>query len=247
MFGMGHRRRVQASRVDKNTLEHSGSSGSEMPAWVKPMKESPTLVMLDTEEVERLDAMLGHLGSIRFPRVQRLVNHVSEEFLFLDGPDCSHLPGEIAKLGKVKDPLGKKLDEIRRIAWPSPYSLRFVVAKRVQKSRPLSLSIFEMVPDGPSSGLNEDAQEDLAGALGSFTREFRYLSEMKPATGYPEPDVILDAEKTIQLVGEIELLLSESNKNRSRVTPGLVRQLQGILPVLHHAMDEGLYVWLSRA
>jgi len=73
------------------------------------MKESPTLVMLDTEEVERLDAMLGHLGSIRFPRIRRLVNHVSEDFLFLDGPDCSHLPGEIAKLGKVKDPLGKKL------------------------------------------------------------------------------------------------------------------------------------------
>ncbi len=211
------------------------------------MKESPTLVMLDREELERLDAMLGHLGSIRFPRVQRLVNHVSEEFLFLDGPDCSHLPGEIVKLGKVKDPLRKKLDEIRRIAWPSPYSIRFVVARRVQKNRPLSLSIFEMVPEGPSSGLNEDAQEDLAGALGSFTREFRYLSEMKPATGYPEPDVILDAEKTRQLVGEIELLLSESNKNRSRVTPGLVRQLQGILPVLHHAIDEGLYVWLSKA
>ncbi len=218
-----------------------------MPAWVKLMKESPTLVMLDTEEVERLDAMLGHLGSIRFPRVHRLVNHVSEDFMFLDGPDCSHLPGEIAKLGKVKDPLWKKLDEIRRIAWPSPYSLRFVVVRRVQRSRPLSLSIFEMVLGGPSSGLSEDAQEDLAGALGFFTRGFRYISEMKPATGYPEPDVILDAEKTIQLVEEIELLLSESNKNRSRVTPVLVRQLQGILPVLHHAIDEGLYVWLSRA
>ena len=218
-----------------------------MPAWVKLMKESPTLVMLDTEEVERLDAMLGHLGSIRFPRVQRLVNHVSEEFLFLDGPDCSHLPGEIAKLGKVKDPLGTKLDEIRRIAWPSPYSIRFVVARRVQKSRPLSLSIFEMVPDGPSSGLNDDVQEDLAGALGSFALKFRYLPEMKPATGYPEPDVLLDAEKTRQLVGEIELLLSESNENLSGVTPRLVRQLQGILPVLHHAIAEGLYVWLSRA
>jgi len=33
-----------------------------MPAWVKLMKESPTLVMLDTEEVERLDAMLGISG-----------------------------------------------------------------------------------------------------------------------------------------------------------------------------------------
>ena len=211
------------------------------------MKESPTLVMLDTEEVERLDAMLGHLGSIRFPRVHRLVNHVSEDFMFLDGPDCSHLPGEIAKLGKVKDPLWKKLDEIRRIAWPSPYSLRFVVARRVQKSKPLSLSIFEMVPDGPSSGLNDDAQEDLAGALGPFARKLRYVSEMKPATGYPEPDVVLDVEKTKQLVGEIEFLLSESNEDRGKVTPGLVRQLQGILPVLHYAIDEGLYVWLSRA
>ncbi len=210
------------------------------------MKESPTLVMLDTEEVERLDAMLGHLGSIRFPRVHRLVNHVSEDFLFLDGPDCSHLPGEIAYLdyerGKVKDPLGRKLDEIRRIAWPSPYSLRFVVARRVQKSKPLSLSIFEMVPDGPSSGLNDDAQEDLAGALGPFARELRYVSEMKPATGYPEPDVVLDAEKTRQLVREIEFLLSESNENRSKLTPGLVRRLQGILPVLHHAINKGLYV-----
>src|SRR2546426_8936930 len=217
-----------------------------MPAWVKLMKESPTLVMLDTEEVERLDAMLGHLGSIRFPRVQQLINHVGEDFMFLDGPDCSHLPGEIAKLGKVKDPLGKKLDEIRRIAWPSPYSLRFVVARRVQRSKPLSLSIFEMVLDGPSSGLNEDAQEDLAGALGFFAREFRYLSEMKPATGYPEPDVVLDVEKTKQLVREIEFLLSESNENRSKVTPGLVRRLHGILTVLHHAIDEGLFVWLSR-
>src|SRR6266566_6904513 len=217
-----------------------------MPAWVKLMKESPTLVMLDTEEVERLDAMLGHLGSIRFPRVHRLVNHVSEDFMFLDGPDCSHLPGEIAKLGKVKDPLWKKLDEIRRIAWPSPYSLRFVVARRVQKSKPLSLSIFEIILDGPSGGLNEDAQEDLAGTLGFFALKFRYLSEMKPATGYPEPDVVLDAEKTRQLVGEIEFLLSASNENRSKVTPGLVRLLQSILTVLHHAIAEGLYVWLSR-
>jgi len=222
-----------------------------MSAWVKLMKESPILVMLDTEEVERLEAILGRLGSIRFPRVQRLVNHVSEDFLFLDGPDCSHLPGEIAKLdyerGKVKDPLGKKLDEIRRIAWPSPYSLRFVVVRRVQRSRPLSLSIFEMVLDGPSGGLDEDAQEDLASALGSFATEFRYLSEMKPATGYPEPDVVLAVEKTRQLVGEIALLLSESNENCSKVTPRLVRQLQGILPSLHHAIDEELYVWLSRA
>ena len=221
-----------------------------MPAWVKLMKESPILVMLDTEEVERLDAILVHLGSIRFPRVHRLVNHVSEDFLFLDGPDCSHLPGEIAYLdyerGKVKDPLGRKLDEIRRIAWPSPYSLRFVVARRVQRSRPLSVSIFEML-DGPSSGLSDDAQEDLAKGLRSFAIEFHYLSEMKPATGYPEPDVVLDAEKIRQLVREIEFLLSESNENRSKLTPGLVRRLQGILPVLHHAIDERLYVWLSRA
>jgi len=104
-----------------------------------------------------------------------------------------------------------------------------------------------MVPDGPSGGLDEDAQDDLAGALGSFATEFRYLSEMKPATGYPEPDVVLDAEKTRQLVGEIELLLSESSENRSKVAAVLVRQLQGILPVLHHAIDEGLHVWLSRA
>src|SRR5437870_7658685 len=178
-----------------------------MPAWVKLMKESPTLVMLDTEEIERLQGPLGHLGSIRFPRVQRLLNHVSEDFLFLDGPDCSHLPGEIAKLdyerGKVKKPLGKKLDEIRRIAWPWPYSLRFVVVRRVQKSRPLSLSIFEMVLNGPDGGLNEDAQEDLAGALGFFALKFRYLSEMKPATGYPEPDVVRDVEKIKQLEGQI--------------------------------------------
>ena len=221
-----------------------------MPAWVKLMKESPTLVMLNAEEVERLEAILGRLGSIRFPRVQRLLSHVGEDFMFLDGPDCSHLPGEIAKLdydrGKVRDPLGKKLDEMRRIAWPSPYSLRFVVVRRVQRSRPLSLSIFEMVLDGPDGGLNDDAQEDLAGAIGFFARGFRYLSEMKPATGYPEPDVVLDVEKTKQLVREIEFLLSESNENRSKVTPGLVRRLHGILPVLHHAINEGLYVWLSR-
>ena len=221
-----------------------------MPAWVKLMKESPTLVTLDRQEIAQLETIIGHFGSIRFPRVQRLINHVGEDFMFLDGPDCSHLPGEIAKLdydrGKVKDPLGKKLDEIRRIAWPSPYSIRFVVARRVQRSKPLSLSIFEMVLDSPEGGLNDDAQEDLAGAIGFFAREFRYLSEMKPATGYPEPDVVLDVEKTKQLVGEIEFLLSESNENRSKVTRGLVSRLRGILPVLHHAIDEGLYVWLSR-
>src|SRR3989442_13893268 len=120
-----------------------------MPAWVKLMKESPTLVTLDPQEIAQLEAIIGHFGSIRFPRVHRLINHVGEDFMFLDGPDCSHLPGEIAKLGKVKDPLGTKLVEIIRIAWPSPSSIRFVVARRVQKSRPLSLSSFEMVPDGP--------------------------------------------------------------------------------------------------
>jgi len=104
-----------------------------------------------------------------------------------------------------------------------------------------------MVPDGPSGGLDEDAQEDLTGTLGFFfALKFRNLSEMKPATGYPEPDVVLAVEKTRQLVGEIELLQSESNENRSKVTPGLVRRLHGILPVLHHAINEGLYVWLSR-
>src|SRR5438445_6271694 len=193
-----------------------------MPAWVKLMKESPTLVTLDPQEIAQLEAIIGHFGSIRFPRVHRLINHVGEDFLFLDGPDCSHLPGEIARLdyerGKVKDPLGKKLDEIRRIAWPSPYSLRFVVVRRVQKGRPLSLSIFEMVPVGPSSGLNDDVQEALAGALGSSAAAFRYLSEMKPAPGYPEPDVVLDVEKTRQLLAEIELLRSESNEHRSKVT-----------------------------
>jgi len=95
--------------------------------------------------------------------------------------------------------------------------------------------------------LDKAAQEDLAGALGFFALKFRYLPEMKPATGYPEPDVVLDVEQTRLLVGEIEFLLSESNENRSKVTPGLVRRLQGILPVLHHAIDRGLYVWLSRA
>ena len=221
-----------------------------MPAWVKLMKESPTLVTLDPQEIAQLEAIIGHFGSIRFPRVHRLINHVGEDFMFLDGPDRSHLPGEIAKLdydrGKVKDPLGKKLDEIRRIAWPSPYSIRFVVARRVQRSKPLSLSIFEMILDSPEGGLNDDAQEDLVGAIGFFAREFRYLSEMKPATGYPEPDVVLDVEKTKQLVGEIEFMLSESNENRSKVKPGLVRRLQATLPVLHHAIAEGLYVWLSR-
>ena len=104
-----------------------------------------------------------------------------------------------------------------------------------------------MVLDGPSGGLNDDAQEDLAGALRSSALKLRYLAEMKSAKGYPEPDVILDSEKTRQLIEEIELLLSRSTENRSKVTSGLVRQLQGILQVLHHAIDEGLYVWLSRA
>lgn len=222
-----------------------------MPAWVKLMKESPTLIALDPQEMAQLEAIIGHFGSIRFPRVQRLISHVGEGFMFLDGPDCSHLPGEIAKLdyerGKVKDSLRKKLDEIRLMAWPSPYSLRFVVARRVQKSKPLSLSIFEMVVDGPSSGLNDDAQEQLAHTLRSVGREVRYVSDMKPATGYPEPDVVLEIEKTRQLVGEIELLLSNNVEDRTKAAPGLARQLEAVLLVLRHAIDEGLYVWLSRA
>ena len=51
------------------------------------------------------------------------------------------------------------------------------------------------------------------------------LEQLIAAPRLAEPDVVLDVEKTRQLVGEIEFLLSESKENRSKVTPGLVRQL----------------------
>jgi hypothetical protein len=215
------------------------------------MKESPALVELDPGETKQLETLIGTLGPIRFPRIHRLITHEGQDFLFLDGPDCSHLPGEIAKLdyerGKPKDLLAKKLDELRQIAWPSPYKLRFVVARRLDKQRPLSLSVLEMLPNGPRGRLNEDAQSDLANALGFFSSGFRFLQEMKPATGYPEPDVILDSARTKELVGEIDLLLSESRPNHNKVTPNLGEQMRDILRVLRHALKEGLYVWLSRA
>jgi len=220
-----------------------------VPAWVKLMKESPTLVELDLEETRQLGRLIGTLSPIRFPRIHKLITYEGQDFLFLDGADCSHLPGEIAKLdyerGKAKDLLGKKLGELRQMAWPSPYKLRFVVARRVDKQRPLSLSVLEMLPNGER--LNEGAQSDLASALGFFPREFHYLQEMKPASGYPEPDVILDNARTMDLIGEIDLLLSESQTTFRRVTPTLDEQLRDILRVLHHALREGLFVWLSRA
>jgi hypothetical protein len=215
------------------------------------MKESPALVELDPLETKRLETLIGTLGPIRFPRIRRLISYEGKGFLFLDGPDCSHLPGEIAKLdyerGKPKDLLARKLDELRQAAWPSPYKLRFVVARRLDKQRPLSLSVLEMLPNGPHGGLSEEAQSDLANALELSSSGFRFLQEMKPATGYPEPDVILDSARTKELVGEIDLLLSEGHPNHSKVTPNLVERLQNILRVLQHSLKEGLYVWLSRA
>jgi len=95
--------------------------------------------------------------------------------------------------------------------------------------------------------LNEDAQSDLASALGFFPREFHYLQEMKPASGYPEPDVILDNARTMDLIGEIDILLSESQTTFRRVTPPLDEQLRDTLRVLHHALREGIFVRLSRA
>jgi len=213
------------------------------------MKESPTLVELDLEETRQLGRLIGTLSPIRFSRIHKLITYEGQDFLFLDGADCSHLPGEIAKLdyerGKAKDLLGKKLGELRQMAWPSPYKLRFVVARRADKQRPLSLSVLEMLPNGER--LNEDAQSDLASALGFLPHEFHYLQEMKPASGYPEPDVILDNARTMDLIGEIDLLLSESQTTFRRVTPTLDEQLRDILRVLHHALREGLFVWLSRA
>lgn len=215
------------------------------------MKESPILVELSPGEAKQLETLIGPLGQIRFPRMHRLINYEGQDFLFLDGPDCSHLPEEIAKIdyerGKPKDLLAKKLDKLRQEAWPSPYKVRFVVARRAEKQRSLSLSVLEMLPNGPRSGLNEDAQSDLATALRFFSSESRFLQEMEPAVGYPEPDVVLDGAKTTEMVGEINQLLSKSHSNRGMVTPLLEEQLRDILPVLHHALKEALYVWLSKA
>src|SRR5467141_5431608 len=83
------------------------------------MKESPTLVELDLEETRQLGRLIGTLSPIRFPRIHKLITYEGQDFLFLDGADCSHLPGEIVKLdyerGKAKDLLGKKFERRRSI------------------------------------------------------------------------------------------------------------------------------------
>ena len=162
------------------------------------MKESPAFADLDSGEIKQLETLIDRLGPVRFPVLRRLITHEGQNFLFLNGPDCSHLPGEIAKLdyerGKPKDLLAKKLDKLREMAWPSPYRLQFVVARRIEMQRPLSLSVLEMLPNSEASGeannevMNEDAQSDLAQALGFYSRDFRHLQEMEPAKAYPEPD-----------------------------------------------------------
>lgn len=218
------------------------------------MRESPTLLELDPQDREELEKHIGLLGRLRFPRIRRLIMHEGEGFDFLDGADCSWLTHEIVKLRggriaklrrSITDHLRRKLVELSQMAWPEPYQLRFLVARRNKGQRLLSLSVLEMLNNG--EGLSGEAQSDLANALGFFPRGFRYLRELKPASGYPGPDRVLDTAKTKELIAEIHLLLSQDNPNSRKVKPQLAEELKGILPILDKALKEGLYVWLSQA
>lgn len=128
------------------------------------MKESPTLVQLSPQEITELQTLIQWLGPREYSTIERLLNHTGRDFLFLDGPDCSRVPKEEAKLhyerGKVMDAMGKKLETLRVESWPSPYKVRFVVARRENEPEPLRLTVLEMVSN-PGGGLSELAQEDL--------------------------------------------------------------------------------------
>ena len=179
-----------------------------------------------------------------------MLKHTGKDFPFLDGPDCSRVPKEEANLhyesGKVMDAIGKKLETLRVESWPSPYKVRFVVARRENEHEPLRLTVIEMVSN-PHGGLSEPAQEDLQKALGFFSREYRYLQEMKPARSYPEDDIVLDETRTRELINEIKRLQSGENPHLDKVSSELAEALRRNLSILSHALKEGFYVWLSRA
>jgi hypothetical protein len=214
------------------------------------MKESPTLVELSPQEIAELQTLTRRLGTQEYPTIERLLKHTGKDSIFLNGPDCSRVPKEEAKLhyerGKIMDAIGKKLETLRVESWPSPYKLRFVVARRESEHQPLRLTVIEMVSD-PSGGLSEHAQEDLQKALGFLSGEYRYLQEMKPARWYPEDDIVLDETRTRELINEIKRLLSADNPHLYKVSSELMEALKSNLPILSYALKEGLYVWLSRA
>jgi hypothetical protein len=62
------------------------------------MKEFPTLVELSPEEIVELQTLIQRLGSREYPTIERLLKHMGKDFVFLDGPDCSRVPKEEAKL-----------------------------------------------------------------------------------------------------------------------------------------------------
>src|SRR2546427_7730009 len=111
------------------------------------MKESPTLVELSPHEIAELQTLIQRLGPQEYPTVERLLKHTGKDFLFLDGPDCSRGPKGRAKLqyerGKVRDPIGKKLETLRGEPCPSPHKLRFVSARRENEHKPLRLTAIE--------------------------------------------------------------------------------------------------------
>src|SRR2546430_11175828 len=107
------------------------------------MKESPMLVELSPQEITELQTLIQRPGPREYPTIERLLKHTGKDFPFLDGPDCSRVPKEEAKLhyerGRVMDAIGKKLETLRVESWPSPYKVRFVVARRENEHEPLRL------------------------------------------------------------------------------------------------------------
>src|SRR2546427_4536311 len=201
------------------------------------MKESPTLVELRPQEIAELQTLIQRLGPQEYPTVERLLKHTGKDFLFLDGPDCSRVPKEEAKLhyerGKVMDAIGKKLETLRVESWPSPYKVRFVVARRENEHEPLRLTVIEMVSN-PHGGLSEPAQEDLQKALGFFSREYRYLQEMKPARSYPEEDGVFDETKTRELIKEIKSLQYGEKPHLGKRTSEVSEGLSSNLTIFSH-------------
>ena len=94
----------------------------------------------------------------------------------------------------------------------------------------------------------EDVREEKRNAILTKAKDIlrKWVVESSPSTEEVVKEVA-SSLRGVDLIGEIDLLLSESQTTFRRVTPTLDEQLRDILRVLHHALREGLFVWLSRA
>src|SRR5215831_11950069 len=180
-----------------------------MPAWITLMKESDGKVELDPREVDELEKLLDHFGSLRFSGIKQLIDYCGPSFTFLEGPASFMLLDEIARLqwerGKITDALKAKLDDLRKMA--AFHSIRIIVARRNDKEKPLLVFIVEQLPE--RGGIDERAQAALTVALRSMPRKLRILPEMGSSHFYPEREMLLGEEGTRELADEVDYVLSQ--------------------------------------